>query len=168
MSALPPTWRGRGARGAGRSAPGEPEGHRPDPVDQGERRGDLGCREVAERHGDVEAGGAFGGAAEGDAEQVGPILAGALVGLGDVERDARGGAAELLGEVRVVGGEPGEERSEAAQEFEGAASGIRRTWKASPGGSRPARERTVTRAGNRRARSAPSAARAARVLSQVA
>src|SRR5439155_21049245 len=100
-----------------------------------------------------------------DAEVMEPVAAEAAVGLGDVEWDATHRARGLLAERGVVALDDREGLAKTAEDVEAEVVGEKAHGEVPGGGFTPAAERTATRAGNRRSRSAPVVARAARVLS---
>jgi hypothetical protein len=77
---------------------GEPPQHRADPVERGVDGGEVGRRDVAARAGDAERGGELARRAGGAPVEVRAVEAGSLAGFADVERDALGRAADLVGE----------------------------------------------------------------------
>jgi hypothetical protein len=74
--------------------------------------------------GDPEGSGDLCGAAGGDAPEMEAVLTLAAPALAEVEGNGGGGAAELLGKVRVALGDGGEGFAQGADEVEGDIEGI--------------------------------------------
>jgi hypothetical protein len=89
------------------------------PVEDGIDGGVIGVRDVAARLGDAQRRCELAGRTGGTAEQVSAIEAGTLARLADVERDALGGATDLVGEGLAALADLGLDGSELIQDGEG-------------------------------------------------
>src|SRR5262249_52132242 len=93
---------------------------------EGERGRGRGVGDPAPRDADTDGGDGLGALAGGDAGAVALIAALAPTGLGGIERRARGGAPELIGEGGVAVGDGLDDRTGVAELRLGAVAALER------------------------------------------